>query len=432
MGLIEKDKKYLWHPYTRIKDDLPPVPVVKGEGAFLYDEDGTKYLDATSSWWVNVHGHSHPLIARRIAEQAMRLEHVMFAGFTHEPAVELAEHLLEKLPSNQSKIFYSDNGSTAVEVALKMALQFWNNQGVDKTGILALDGAYHGDTFGAMSAGTRTTFNAAFNPFLFDVTHLPFPAADNGRTTLEALERKVSRGDVAALIVEPLVQGAAGMRMYSPEILNRMFAICRENKVLIIADEVLTGFGRTGRFFASDYVEEKPDIMCLSKGLTGGFMALGATSCTDEIFSAFISDNRAKTFYHGHSFTANPMACAAANASMEIFSSPSTWDCIEKISCMQNDFAEKLSAMPHVENPRTLGTILAFDLETAGQTSYFNAVRDEVMQFFRSRGILLRPLGNVVYVLPPFCIPTDELRRVHEALSDFLNTYSSSGSFTSS
>jgi len=317
MTLTERDLKVIWHPYTQMKTAMPPVPIVRGEGACLFDENGKKYIDAVSSWWVNIHGHAHPYIAQKVSEQLRKLEHVIFAGFTHEGAVELAERLLEILPANQQKVFYSDNGSTAVEVAIKMCLQYWHNKGQNRTKILAFKNAYHGDTFGAMAVSGRSAFTAAFDSLLFDVEFIDLPDKEN-ITNLQSLISNLSH-QTACFIFEPLVQGAGGMLMYEARYLDELMAHCRNEGVLMIADEVFTGFGRTGKAFASNHVTEQPDIMCFSKGLTGGTMALGLTTCTQQIYDAFLSDDHLKTLFHGHSFTANPVAIAAALASLDLF-----------------------------------------------------------------------------------------------------------------
>ena len=292
-----------------MKTALPPIAIVRGEGACLFDENGKKYIDAVSSWWVNIHGHSHPYIAGKVFEQLQKLEHVIFAGFTHQGAIELAERLLAILPANQKKAFYSDNGSTAIEVALKICLQYWHNRGETRTKILAFKNAYHGDTFGAMAVSGRSAFTAAFDPLLFEVEFIDLPKQSN----IQNLKSQISnlKSSLACFIFEPLLQGTAGMLMYEARYLNELMAHCRRENVLLIADEVMTGFGRTGKPFACNHVSEQPDMMCFSKGLTGGTMALGLTTCSQQIFDAFLSDDRLKTLFHGHSYTANPVACAS-------------------------------------------------------------------------------------------------------------------------
>jgi adenosylmethionine-8-amino-7-oxononanoate aminotransferase len=371
---------------------------VRGEGACLYDENGKRYIDAVSSWWVNIHGHANPYIAQKVAEQLLKLEHVIFAGFTHEPAVLLAERLLKILPSNQAKAFYSDNGSTATEVAIKMCLQYWHNQGIERTKILAFKNAYHGDTFGAMAVSGRSAFTAAFDNLLFEVEFIDLPGASN----IEELKTHISqlKTQLACFIFEPLVQGASGMIMYEAEYLDQLMKHCKTEGVLLIADEVFTGFGRTGKSFACDYVVTQPDIMCFSKGLTGGTMAFGLTTCAQSIYDAFLSDDRMKTLFHGHSYTANPVACSAALASLDLFLEDSTKENIKRIVDSHKQFALKLKAHPRIKTVRQTGTILAMEWETGSGTSYFSSLRDRLYSYFLEAGIILRPLGNILYILP--------------------------------
>lgn len=411
MSLVERDLAVIWHPYTQMKTALPHVPIVRGEGACLYGEDGKRYIDAVSSWWVNIHGHANPYIAKKVAEQLTKLEHVIFAGFTHPTAIELAERLLAILPSNQKKAFYSDNGSTAIEVAIKMCLQYWHNQGKPRTKMLAFKNAYHGDTFGAMAVSGRSAFTAAFDSLLFEVEFIDLPTSDN----IKALKPHISylRSELACFIFEPLVQGTAGMVMYGAEYLDELLAHCKKEGVLTIADEVFTGFGRTGKLFACDYLSQQPDIMCFSKGLTGGTMALGLTTCTDEIYNAFLSDDKLKTLFHGHSYTANPVACSAALASLDITLDAGTMENIKRIETMHTGFAEKIKHHPKIKTTRQTGTILAMEWETGSSTSYFSSLRDRLYLYFLNSGIILRPLGNIIYILPPYCITNDELNYIY-------------------
>lgn len=374
-----------------------------------------------SSWWVNLHGHAHPHIAQCVSAQAQTLEHVIFADFTHPLAVDLAERLLAILPQNQTKVFYSDNGSTAVEVALKMAFQYWHNLGKPRRKLVALENAYHGDTFGAMAVGARSAFTAPFIPFLFDVEYLSIPQVGQEADVLDQAEALFT-DEVAALIVEPLIQGAGGMMMHEPSLLDELFRLARRQGSLIIADEVMTGFGRTGRLFASDHLAEKPDLMCLSKGITGGTMALGATTCTQAIYEAFLSNDKHKTLFHGHSFTANPLACAAALASMDLLLLPETQANIQRIAQRHAPFAEQLIRQPNVDNVRQRGTILAFDLQAGEQTSYFNNIRDTAYHFLIERGILMRPLGNVLYLMPPYCTTDEQLAYTYQQVGELLTT----------
>lgn len=418
MNLTERDLKVIWHPYTQMKTASPPVPIVRGEGALLFDENGKKYIDGVSSWWVNIHGHSHPYIAQKVAEQLTKLEHVIFAGFTHPTAVELAERLLAILPDNQQKVFYSDNGSTAIEVAIKMCLQYWNNQGQTRTKMLAFKNAYHGDTFGAMAVSGRSAFTAAFDSLLFEVEFIDLPNAEN----IVSLKSQISslKSQLACFIFEPLVQGSGGMIMYEAQYLNELIAHCRNEGVLTIDDEVFTGFGRTGKPFAANHFNEQPDIMCFSKGLTGGTMALGLTTCTQQIFDVFLSDDKLKTLFHGHSFTANPVACSAALASLDLFLDPATAENIERIKNAHAQFAERVKHHPKIKTVRQTGTIIAMEWETGDNTSYFNSLRDRLYHYFLNAGIILRPLGNIIYILPPYCITDADLNYIYSKIEQAL------------
>lgn len=419
MTLAERDAKLIWHPYTQMQTAGLPVGIIRGEGACVYDENGKEYIDAVSSWWVNLYGHAHPHIAKRISEQLTKLEHVIFAGFTHEPAVELAERLLPLLPNNQAKVFYSDNGSTAVEVAIKICLQYWLNNGKARTKILAFNNAYHGDTFGAMAVSGRSAFTAAFDQLLFEVEFIDLPDQEN----ISKLKAHVSslKHELACFIYEPLVQGSAGMIMYQPEWLNELLQHCAAEGILTIADEVFTGFGRTGKPFASDYMQQKADIMCFSKGLTGGTMALGVTTCTHQIYDAFLSEDKMKTLFHGHSFTANPIACTAALASLDLFTSDETPTNIKRIADQHHQFRQKIEGHAKIRSVRQTGTIIAMEWETGKETSYLSPLRDRLYKYFLNAGIILRPLGNIIYILPPYCITNEQLSYIYSKITDALN-----------
>jgi adenosylmethionine---8-amino-7-oxononanoate aminotransferase len=420
MNLSERDKKVIWHPYTQMQLADLPIAVVRGEGVYLFDDNGNKYIDAVSSWWVNLHGHSHPYIAGKVTEQLNKLEHVIFAGFTHEPAVEFAERLLKILPANQSKVFYSDNGSTAVEAAIKMAIQYWQNKGIARKKIIAFEQSYHGDTFGAMSVSARGSFTRPFADLLFEVIHIPFPGNGNENNSIQQLKEQLTnkKNNIAAFIFEPLVLGAGGMLMYSARVLDELLKICSENNILTIADEVMTGFGRTGKYFACGHINSQPDIICLSKGITGGTMPLGVTACTENIFAAFLSDDRSKTFFHGHSYTANPVACSASLASLELLLKDECWQSVQMISEHHQAFAEKNKDSSFIKNIRVTGTIMAMDIVNKEDTSYFNSLRDRLYSFFLSKGVLLRPLGNTVYIMPPYCISSDDLNYVYSVIEE--------------
>ncbi|MEJ0028964.1 MAG: adenosylmethionine--8-amino-7-oxononanoate transaminase [Bacteroidota bacterium] len=410
------DHNNIWHPFSPVAGE-PPIVIKSAKGIYLVTEDGKRIIDGISSWWVNIHGHSHPVIAEAIYKQAKELEHVIFAGFTHPPAIELSQKLLSILPPSQSKLFFSDNGSTAVEVALKMAIQYWHNKGTPKKKVVAIEGAYHGDTFGSMSVGDRGLFTDPFKNHLFNAEFIPFPADDS---VVDKFRDIVKTGEVFAFIYEPLVQGAAGMRMYSPEVLSKLIKTAKDHNVLCIADEVFTGFGRTGRLFASDFLPLQPDLMAISKGLTGGTMALGITACSSEIFDAFKSDDISRTFFHGHSFTANPIACASANASFDLLMTAECHSQIRMISAAQQKFVDKHKDHPLLSDVRARGTILALEIKTGVSTSYTNSLKYDIYKFFMNRDILLRPLGNIVYFLPSYAFTAAEVELVHKAIEDFL------------
>lgn len=418
--LVERDLNTIWHPYTQMKTADKPIAIVRGQGVYLYTDKGEKIIDAVSSWWVNIHGHSHPYIAQKVFEQLQTLEHVIFAGFTHPQAVTLAENLLCIIPKNQAKIFFSDNGSTAVEVAIKMCLQFWNNREQKRTKILAFNNAYHGDTFGAMAVSGRSAFTAPFDSLLFDVEFIDLPSAQN----IVQIKSQISnlKSDLACFIFEPLVQGAGGMLMYEAKYLDELIDHCKNEQVLTIADEVMTGFGRTGKLFASDHLTHKADLMCFSKGLTGGTMPLGITSCTQEIYNAFLSDDKLKTLFHGHSFTANPVACAAANASFDILMQPETHANLDRISQKHSRFLEQIKAHPKVKHSRQCGTIVVLEWNVQG-TSYFNNIRDTLYNHFLNKGIILRPLGNIIYIMPPYCISNEDLDYIYSEIILALDRY---------
>ncbi len=420
-ALIQKDKDLIWHPFTPLINTFGHVPLKSAKGCKLITTEDQEIIDAVSSWWVNIHGHSNEKIAKAIYDQALIMEHAIFAGFTHEPAVKLAENLQTILPPDFSKIFFSDNGSTAVEVALKMAFQYWYNQDAKhKKKVIAFHEAYHGDTFGAMSVGERGGFTEPFFPFLFDVDFIDIPSDENKEDLFEQFEKLTKDEACAAFIFEPLVQGAGGMRMYSPENLDRLLSIAKKNEVICIADEVMTGFGRTGTHFACDQLKNNPDIMCISKGITGGTMPLGITACSQKIEQSFQSEELSKALLHGHSYTGNPLSCAAANASFEIFSSQECQANIQRVTELHQKFAERLQKFDNIENIRQTGTIIAFDLKGFGETGYDSEARKNIYPYFLKRGILIRPLGNVIYLLPPYVITNEELETTYSAIEEFL------------
>lgn len=407
----------VWHPFTQHGLQPEPVALAEGDGAYLVAADGRKILDAISSWWVVTHGHCHPRIVAAIKAQADVLDQAIFAGFTHEPAEMLAKALIGMAPDGLTHVFYSDSGSTSVEVALKMALGYWRNIGKPRSRIVALEHGYHGDTIGTMSAGARGVFNASYEPLLFDVSRLPFPVAGREQATLEVLEELCARERPAALIVEPLVAGAGGMLMYPADVLAQMYRICQAHDVLFIADEVMTGWGRTGTVFACEQAGFAPDIMCLAKGLTGGSLPLAVTLCKPEIFEAHRSTDRTKTFFHSSSYTANPIACAAAVANLEIWREEPVLERINAVCAMQERGLRSLSQHGEFENARRLGTIAAVDLKVK-DAGYLADVGPKLYAYFLENGVLLRPLGNTIYVMPPYCVTDSDIERVYHVIAD--------------
>jgi len=422
--IVNKDKQFIWHPFTHIKYAKDPINIVRSEGLYYFDENSNKIMDVISSWWVNLHGHSHPYISKKISEQLFKNEHSIFSDFTHPNAVLLAERLIQKLPNTIHRVFYSDNGSTAVEVALKMALQYWNNKGENRTKFICFENAYHGDTFGGMSVGARNVFNQSFSSLLFDVVHIPTPTVENISDLKEKINSLASQNNIAGFIYEPLVQGASGMLMYDANSLNELISVCKQNNILCIADEVMTGFGRTGTFFACDQIENKPDIICLSKGLTGGYMPLGVTACGNFIYEAFNLSDKTKTFFHGHSYTANPTACCAALSSLDLMEEKQTWENIKEICLAHTEFKKEIESHTACKQMRTCGTILAVELTSSENTNYLNKESESIASYFLQKGILLRPLGNIFYLIPPYCITKEELNYIYKTIKEFLHAYS--------
>lgn len=416
---VAADALHVWHPYTQHLGAIPPVEVVRASGSFLYTRDGRQILDAISSWWVTLHGHSQPQIAEAIGRQAALLDQVIFTTFTHEPAALLAEELVRVLPGGLTRVFFSDDGSTAVEVAIKMALQYHANSGRQRPLVVALEDAYHGDTFGAMSVSGKGAFTAPFDQLLFDVRRLPAPPEGDTVAAFDALLDREGES-IAAIIVEPLLMGAGGMRMYDEATLRALHCRARARGVLFIADEVLTGFGRTGPLFACDRAGITPDIMCLSKGITGGALPLSATVTTEQVFSAFLSEDRRRTLFHGHSYTANPIACAAARASLALLDDISTRR-RDAINASHRYHLERLASHSMVANTRIIGTVAAFDLTGSNSNSgYLSAIGTELGRFALAHDVLLRPLGNVVYVLPPYSTTAGDLDNIYSVIEQFL------------
>ncbi|HLK51796.1 MAG TPA: adenosylmethionine--8-amino-7-oxononanoate transaminase [Bryobacteraceae bacterium] len=433
-SLIERDGACLWHPYTQMLTAAPPLAIARAQGVYLYTEDGRRILDGISSWWVNIHGHSHPKLNEALAAQARELEHVVFAGCTHRPAVEFAERLLKALPAGLTRIFYSDNGSTAVEVALKLACQYWKNRGQpQRQGFITLHHAYHGDTVGAMSASEDSIFTRPFEPFLFPVVraHAPYcyrcPLGLRRETCridcMGDLERSLREGgdSVAGVLLEPMLQAAGGMIVWPAEFLAGARRLCDQYGTLLIADEVLTGFGRTGRMFACEHAGIGPDLICLSKALTAGYLPMGATAATEAIYEAFLSEDRGRTFFHGHSYTANPLACAVGLASLDLFEENAVMERIQALEQQLRAGLEPLRHLPAVGDVRVIGGVGVIELASAS-ADYLDRTGPRLAAAFLERGILLRPLGNILYFMPPYAITDAEAAWVIEQIGDVLTT----------
>ncbi len=419
--LLARDAQYVWHPFTQMKTAGSPLVITGASGSYYIDDAGNKYLDCNSSWWTNVHGHGEPRIGKAIAEQYQKLDHIIFAGATHPAAIEVSERVVKLLPDALQKVFFSDNGSTSVEVALKMAFQYWYNKETVKKRVLALDGAYHGDTFGAMSVGQRGYFNKPFEHLFFEVDFLDFPTPENEQELLSQAEVLFKTGEFAALILEPLVQGSAGMRMYSVSFLEALSRLARNHGVLVIFDEVMTGWGRTGKLFAMDHCTIAPDIVCLSKGLTGGILPLGLTVATTEVFDAFLDEEKTKALLHGHSFTGNAISCAAACANLSIFDEKETFERIEQICNAHAAFLEKLKTDKRVTNLRQRGTILAFEIVMKEPDGYFSRLFEYIHRFFLDEGMFIRPLGNTLFLNPPYSFTSEQLQHVYAAIGRLLD-----------
>ena len=419
MTLSERDQKHLWHPLTQHKLHSKHLAVTAAKGVWLYDEEGNSYIDGIASWYTCMYGHCNEYITQKITAQLFKLDQVVFSGFTHEPAVKMSEKLMAILPVNQQKIFFSDNGSTSVDIAVKMALQYHFNQGEKRLKIIALEHAFHGDTFGAMSVSGLSVYNGPFEDFLLNVDRIAVPNQDN----FEAVKRKftsfVSSGEVAAFIFEPLVQGAAAMKMYDAKLLDELIGIAKQHHVLAIADEVMTGFGKTGKYFASDYLQNLPDIMCLSKSLTGGVVPMALTTCTQKIYDAFLADDIGKGFFHGHTYSANPLGCTAVSAGIDLLVSDEIQQNIQRISKQHQLFEAKIKQHPKVKATRQLGVIVALDL--AIEMDRYGALRDQLFSFFMENGVCLRPLGNTIYILPPFVISDVDLQKIYSTIEKALS-----------
>ncbi|MEH6534834.1 MAG: adenosylmethionine--8-amino-7-oxononanoate transaminase [Psychroserpens sp.] len=418
MTLKERDKKHLWHPLTQHKTHPETIAIVKAKGCVLTDEDGNEYIDAIASWYTCMYGHCNDDITSRVYEQMQQLDQVVFSGFTHEPAVKLSEAIIEILPKNQNKIFFSDNGSTSVEIGIKMALQYHFNKGDKRNTLIAFEDGFHGDTFGAMSVSGLSVYNGPFEDFFMDVKRIPTPNGKNNDAILNQLKDIVSQDKVAGFVYEPLVQGAAAMKMHTAEGLDMILKFCKANNIITVADEVMTGFGKTGHYFASDYVDTKPDIMCLSKALTAGLLPMAITSCSQDVYDAFYSDEMSKGLFHGHTYSGNPLACTAALAGIELLKSEEIQSNIKRIINSHQKFGARIKTHPKVLSIRQTGIIFALDLNI--EMERYGNLRDKLFHFFMKNGVCLRPLGNTVYILAPYVITDTQLQKVYQVIEDAL------------
>ncbi|WP_431133407.1 adenosylmethionine--8-amino-7-oxononanoate transaminase [Psychroserpens mesophilus] len=414
MKLNERDKQHIWHPLTQHKLHPETIAITKAKGCLLTDEDGNEYIDAIASWYTCMYGHCNSYITKKVSEQMQKLDQVVFSGFTHEPAVKLSEALIEILPNNQEKLFFSDNGSTSVEIGIKMALQYHFNRGEKRNTLIAFENGFHGDTFGAMSVSGLSVYNGPFKDFSLDVIRIPTPNGDNHDAILNGLKTLTSKHNIAGFVYEPLVQGAAAMKMHNANGLNSILDFCKTNNIITIADEVMTGFGKTGRYFASDYIETKPDIICLSKALTGGLLPMAITSCTQEIYDAFYSDDMSKGLFHGHTYSANPLACTAALASIELLTSNNIQNNIKRIIASHQQFATHIQQHQKVASVRQTGIIFALDLNI--KMERYGNLRDKLFSFFMNNGVFLRPLGNTIYIQAPYVISEVQLQKIYQVI----------------
>ncbi|SEC94218.1 adenosylmethionine-8-amino-7-oxononanoate aminotransferase [Tenacibaculum sp. MAR_2009_124] len=417
--LKERDKRHLWHPLKQHKTHPNTIAIVKGKDCILTDEDGNEYIDAISSWYTSMFGHCNEYIVHKVFKQASTLDQIMFSDFTHEPAIKLAEELINILPDNQNRIFFNDNGSTAVEAALKMVLQYYSNKGIKRTTFIAFENGFHGDTFGAMGVSGLSVYNGAFKDYLIEVKRIPVPNGMNNVKVLRELNRIVSQNDIAGFIYEPLVQGAAGMKIHQAKDLELILNFLKKKNVLLIADEVMTGFGKTGKLFASDYMKTKPDIICLSKALTGGMVPLAVTSCSEEIYEAFLSDEVLKGFFHCHTYSGNPIACSAAIAVIELLQSERILNKIREITELHIGFKKRIERNKKVKKVSSLGVILTIELNS--EFGYYGSLKDKISEYFMSRGVFLRPLGNTIYIQPPYVITKPQLNKVYNSIEDVIN-----------
>jgi adenosylmethionine-8-amino-7-oxononanoate aminotransferase len=417
-NISERDKKHIWHPLTQHKLHENMLAIKKAKGCVLIDEDDKEYIDAISSWYTTVYGHCNDYIIEKLYAQMQQLDQVVFSGFTHEPAVNLSEALMNILPNNQQKVFFSDNGSTSTEIGIKMALQYHFNRGEKRNVLLAFDDAFHGDTFGAMSVSGLSVYNGPFEDFFIAVERVAPPTKENIESTLENLEKRLQQNDVAGFIYEPLIQGAAAMQMHDVDGLNKILQLLKKYDVVTVADEVMTGFGKTGKYFASDYLNEKPDVMCMSKALTAGMVPMGATSCTQKIYNAFYSNDISKGLFHGHTYTANPLACTAALAGIELLQSDEMQKNIKRVIASHQQFNEEIKSHPKVARTRQTGTIYALDLNV--KMERYGNLRDQLMKHFMDSGVFLRPLGSTIYIAAPYVITKEQLQKIYDSIKAIL------------
>ena len=418
MSLKQRDKHHIWHPLTQHKLHPETIAITKAKGCILYDEDGNEYIDAIASWYTCMYGHCNPYITQKVTEQIQTLDHVVFSGFTHEPAIKLSEALIKILPKNQNKLFFSDNGSTSVEIGIKMALQYHFNQGEKRNVLIAFEDGFHGDTFGAMSVSGLSVYNGPFEDFFLDVKRIPTPNGENHYAIIQILEDLNNSHKIAGFIYEPLVQGAAAMKIHNKKGLNTILSFCKTQNIITVADEVMTGFGKTGRYFASEYMDDKPDIICMSKALTAGVLPMAITSCTQNIYDAFYSDDISKGLFHGHTYSGNPIACAAAISGIELLTSESIQENIKRIESSHKQFGERIKNHPKVESFRHIGIIFALDLNI--KMERYGNLRDKLFQFFMTNGVYLRPLGNTIYIQAPYVITEKELHKVYSVIEEAL------------
>lgn len=419
-GIGERDQKHIWHPLVQHKLHPKMLAIAKAKGAVLTDENGKEYIDGIASWYTCMYGHCNDFIIEKVHAQMQQLDQVVFSGFTHEPAVQLSEELIKILPRNQQKVFFNDNGSTATEIGIKMALQFHHNQGHKRNVLLAFEDGFHGDTLGAMSVSSLSVYNGAFEEHFLKVVRIPTPDGENTAEILAMLKMLSQEHQIAGFIYEPLVQGAAAMLIHDADGLNEILKFCKQNEIICVADEVMTGFGKTGSYFASDYMETKPDVICMSKALSAGMIPMGMTSCTQEIYDAFYDDDVAKGLFHAHTYSGNPLACAAALAGMELLTSEEMQENIKRIIKAHQVFDKRIKTHPKVKTTRQQGVIFVLEVKNTDNEGHYGGLRDKLFDFFMKNGVSLRPLGNTIYILPPYVITDEQLKKIYDTIEEAL------------